>query len=270
MLLIGWVATLYQVPRLFIKRLLTSNTACRLSDSTSVRSFPGAREKNLNIILLKPKGILLKYASINIGGGAGFRLARGSKPPAARPHLSVFPLRWLLALCLWQLWQPSHTFHHSHGWWRKAPKAQANTQCLSLGHMLILKPAMTWWWPDLRCKTHHKHRDWELNRHAPKREWWERMVTSRGQCTPTTRTIPRAVAQAQAQDCRPTTHSCQVTPYSKPQGLPAAAGLSTTCPPYLFRRFPSPYPKPLPVSYARCHWLFSEDTLIYRSPCMWR
>lgn len=99
MLLICWVATLYQAPRLFIKRLLTSNTACRLSDSTSVRNLPGAREKNLKVILLKPKGIVLKYASMNIRGGADFRLAGGSKHPAAHPHLSVVPSAgsWLSA-----------------------------------------------------------------------------------------------------------------------------------------------------------------------------
>ena len=158
MLLTCWVATLYQAPRLFIKRLLTNNSAYRLSDSTSVRNLLGAREENLNIILLKPKGTLLKYASINICGGAGFRVARGSKHSAARPPLSGVPLCRLLALCSRRLQQPSHTAHHTRGQWRKAPKAQANTQCLPLSHMLILKPAMTWWWPDLRYKTHHRHR----------------------------------------------------------------------------------------------------------------
>ena len=56
MLLICWVSTLYQAPWLFIKRLLMSNTASRLSNSTSVRNLPGPREKNLNLYCLSQKG----------------------------------------------------------------------------------------------------------------------------------------------------------------------------------------------------------------------
>lgn len=204
MLLICWVTTLYQAPRLFIKRL-TSNSAYRLSDSTSVRNLPGAREKNLNVMLLKPKEILLKYASINTCGEAGFRLARGSKHPAAHPHLSGPHPYWLLALCSWRLQQPSLTAYHSHGQWRKAPKAQANTQCLSLGHRLILKPAMTWWWPDVRYKTHHRHRDWEQSRHAPERKWRERRTPAQASTRPPHEVFPGLSPE---QSCYHTLRAC--------------------------------------------------------------
>lgn len=140
------------------------------------------------------------------------------------------PLCWLLALCSWRLQQPSLTAHHSHGQWRKVPKAQANTQCLSLGHTLILKPAMTWWWPDVRYKTHHRHRDWEQSRHAPERKWWELRVTGPGQHTPNTRSIPRAITQAVMLPHNP----CMSLHSQGPRGSSLLLGFPQPGPPFAF------------------------------------
>lgn len=108
MLLICWVSVLCQGPRPVTQRLLISNTAHRLCDSTSVRTLPGARDRSLNFIRLQPKGILMKHLTITI------RLARGSKPPAPPPPPAIsqqgpLPLCWLSALCSRWLQKPSLT-----------------------------------------------------------------------------------------------------------------------------------------------------------------
>lgn len=78
-MLICWVPP--QIPRLLIKRLLTSNTKHRFPDSFSVRTLLRERDRNLNLTWLKPKGILLDHVSVNVSSRSDFKAGQDSERP---------------------------------------------------------------------------------------------------------------------------------------------------------------------------------------------
>lgn len=84
--------SVYSVPRMFIKRLLTSHSARRLSDATTTcqGSSRSQREKSQPHTAEATAGFR-EYTSINVSGGGSIGTARGSTHPAPHPGLSIRP-----------------------------------------------------------------------------------------------------------------------------------------------------------------------------------